>query len=149
MAWFGAFALPLNTCLFLFRADAVFGRNWKSRMIFSALWLTTLSAFAAPFSFSQHTIGETAFCIIDRVGRLNALGSITMAVFDTMVYLAVTYKIVSRNFDLLARDKANRWWRTSPIRGMGHVSGALLLTSQIYYLYALLFPKTSIYSHLA
>lgn len=130
VAWTGAFVSPLNACLFLIRVNAVFNRNPRLRIAFVLLWLTTFSAFAVPFSFSENWLGSTKRCAVEKVGRIDFVGLITTAIFDTVVFFSITYKIVLSN--ALQDEYGSRM--TSFIRGTGRISSMLLLTGQLYYL---------------
>lgn len=129
VAWFGAFATPLNTLLFLIRASAVFNRCLKSRIALGILWLSTFATLTSPFSFDGIHLKLTRYCALERVKQFCAAGTITVAIFDTVVFFSIAYKLTTSS-RLDARDS----WSTSCIRGTGRISRALLVTGQLYYL---------------
>ncbi|KAK7685284.1 hypothetical protein QCA50_011647 [Cerrena zonata] len=128
VAWFGVFATPLNTLLFLIRADAVFNQCAKSRIAFGLLWLSTFATITSPFSFTGFHVEHTRYCALEKVKQYCAAGTITVAIFDTVVFLSIAYKIASFS-RLDTRDS----WSKFFMKGTGEVSSSLLLTGQLYY----------------
>ena len=129
IAWFAAFASPANALLFLIRANAVFRNHLKWRVFLFILWISTLSAFTAPFSFTASSFKIDGYCSVAEVDRIVVAGLATIAIFDTVVFFSVTREIVSTNTIM-----GNRGWRTLFTKGTGRVSQVLLLTGQLYYL---------------
>ena len=130
VAWFGTFATVLNCALFLIRANAVFKESPKIRVILGLLWLSTFTTVTSPFSFTGLHIHLTRYCALQRVKHFLASGTITVAVFDTVVFFSVAYKIVSSS-----RLDEYDGWKVSLPKGTGRVSRTILHTGQLYYLY--------------
>ncbi|CAL1708181.1 unnamed protein product [Somion occarium] len=129
--WFGAFALPCNSMLFLLRIRGVFFNSRIITIIFSLLWLSTLASFTAPFTFTANNIGPTDNCIITRVDERSSAGFFSIGVFDTMVFIAITIRILSFNPTISWSERLRTFWSG---KNMGRVSRALLQTGQLYYL---------------
>lgn len=129
IAWFGTLATPLNTSLFLVRADAVFKQNKKWRLVLTVLWLSTFSTLTTPFSFFAASFQIGGYCPVAKVERMGAAGPIAVAIFDTAVFVSMTYKILSMS----KLDNHDSWIRLF-LRGTGQVSRTLLMTGQLYYL---------------
>ncbi|KAK7689897.1 hypothetical protein QCA50_006536 [Cerrena zonata] len=125
IGWFGALATPLNTSLFLIRANAVFMQRRKWKLLFAILWLSTFAALTTPFSFSAANFQIAGFCPVAKVERIGTAGAIAVAIFDTVVFFSITYEIMSIN--KLSHHRAS--WNF----GTGQVSRTLLLTGQLYY----------------
>ncbi|THH31273.1 hypothetical protein EUX98_g2912 [Antrodiella citrinella] len=131
IGWCGAFALPLNSLLFFFRIRAVFGRSNAVITFFGFLWLATFAAISAPFGVDGTHIGTTMFCVNSDVQAFSSAGIVVVAVHDTMVFLAITTRLVMY---CLADTWFARFKAFFSGKGMGNVSKALLQTGQMYYL---------------
>ena len=131
-ALFGGFIAPLNSSLFLLRIWGVFYGSKPVMTLFSILWLSTFASFPSVFAIKAHSIGPTSYCIINAAPHLVSLSFIVTAVFDTLVFLAITLKIIF--------DSHLEGWK--PCIGLffkgknvGRISRALLQTGQAYYLW--------------
>lgn len=129
IVWLGAFATPFNTFLFLVRADAVFKQNKTWRFILIILWLSTFTSLTTPFSVAPYPFELNGYCVVGKVDRMGAAGAIAVAIFDTAVFVSMTYKILSIS---KMGDRSN--WGRMFFGGTGQVSRTLLLTGQLYYL---------------
>ena len=130
VTWFEALALISNSSLFLFRVLAVFADDNIGRIIFTALWLTTFLALSIPFSVVVDF--EPLACTISQVRPLGSAGFLAVTMFDTLVFVAITYDLLAINWHGSHR---NRLTRISLLfgQGMGKVSKVLLRTGQVYY----------------
>ncbi|KAK7689880.1 hypothetical protein QCA50_006519 [Cerrena zonata] len=129
--WFGAFALPLNSSLFLLRIRAVFYNSKVVKWVFGLLWLSTLSAFVAPFTAVATHIGPTKACVVVKVTDFSAAGFFATGIFDTLVFLAISSKT-------LLDTPASGWKARFKLffRGgrMSPIYRTVLQTGQLYYL---------------
>ena len=130
-ALFGAFIIPLNSSLFLLRIWGAFYGSKPIIALFSILWLSTFASFPSVFAIKIHPIGPTSYCIIDAAPHLVSLSFIVTAIYDTLVFLAITLKIIS--------DSHVEGWKACTglfLKGknVGRISRALLQTGQAYYL---------------
>ena len=131
-ALFGGFIPPLNSSLFLLRIWGVFYGSKPVIALFSVLWLSTFASFPSIFAVKIHPIGPTRYCIIDAAPHLVSLSFIVTAVYDSLVFLAITLKIIS--------DSHVEGWKACIrlfLKGenVGRISRALLQTGQAYYLW--------------
>ena len=129
--WFGAFALSLNSMHFLLRVLAVFHDNKLLQVVFIGLWCTTLCSFLSPFISSATHLGSSLQCIIENVEIARTAGFIAISVYDTLVFLAISFKLI--------RDCRRIEWRAvlklyTYKKDMGHIYRSLLRTGQLYYL---------------
>ena len=131
VAWLGTFAAPLNASLFLIRANSVYHDSRRARVIFTFLWLCTLTSLAAPWGFHGVKIGPTSFCIPAGFGKFDGVPFFLITIFDTVVFISISLRVLSLS---LANNWRDRMRTFASGRGMGTVSRALLQTGQIYYL---------------
>ncbi|TCD71615.1 hypothetical protein EIP91_007362 [Steccherinum ochraceum] len=129
---FACLSMSSNSLLFLFRIIAVFHDQRPIIYMFVFLWTATFGAtMAAPFSLGGVHIGTTRYCTVERVKRFGTSGIVSSAVYDTLVFLAITVR-------LLMDTAAENWRQRLRIlvggRGMGHLSRALMQGDQQYYL---------------
>ncbi|TCD61989.1 hypothetical protein EIP91_007653, partial [Steccherinum ochraceum] len=134
IGWCGACALPLNSLLFFFRIRAVFSQNTPVIAFFFFLWLATFSAISAPFGVDGTHIGTTRFCVNSDVQSFSSAGIVVGAVHDTLVFLAITTRLVMFS---LADTWVERFKAFLSGKGMGNVSRAVLHTGQLYYLWVI------------
>ncbi|CAL1702868.1 unnamed protein product [Somion occarium] len=128
IGWFGAFAVPLNSLLFFLRVRAVFLGSRIALAVFGFLWLSTLTSLTMPFGTK---LGSTIVCGIGNVKPYTSAGYITLAVFDTTVFVAISWQILSMNLAETWRQRVRSFVGRD---NMGQLSKALLQTGQSYYL---------------
>ena len=129
--WFIAFALPLNTMLFLLRIIAIFRESKLVIGIFTFIWLGTFSSFLAPFVFTAGHIGSTSQCLVEKVTSASSSWVIAITVYDTLVFAAITLRIL---FDHPVMGWKDRTRLCFSGQEMGHIYRMLLQTGQMYYL---------------
>ncbi|KAK7694027.1 hypothetical protein QCA50_003603 [Cerrena zonata] len=129
--WFAAFALPLNCMLFLFRIWGVFLDSRFIPPLFSILWLSTCSSFIAPFTFKAAHMDHAAECFIQWVGINSLVAFVAIAVYDTLVFIAISCKLLTFSY---AQDWKARIRLFFCGENMGYISKGLLQSGQIYYL---------------
>ena len=131
VTWIVALALPTNSFLFFIRARGVFFRYPYIVWGFLALWLTTFASITTPFAFEAVQLGPTRWCINSVVRSYSAATFVTIFVFDTTVFLAISFRISTSG---MADTWQGRMKAFVTGNGMGNVSKALLKTGQLYYL---------------
>ncbi|KAJ7652580.1 hypothetical protein B0H17DRAFT_957870, partial [Mycena rosella] len=96
---FGAFysiGASASAFLFFFRVRAIYRGNRLVTAIFGFLWLAVLgSSLTIPFGVSTVKLGDPSECIIARVEVYVGTSGIIIAVHDTLVFLAISYRLVS------------------------------------------------------
>lgn len=115
------------------RARAVCAHS-KLVYFFTFLWVGTVAcALTVPVSLtSAHNVGSTGLCVEGAVPAYGSAGPISGLIHDTVVFCAITYK-------LLFHHIADESW-SSRIRtffsgaGMSQLSRVMLQTGQLYYL---------------
>lgn len=127
-------AVPAISLLFLFRVTAIYLHSRVAIAIFVTCWLALLGSFVynslTLLSGSIHT-SKTRPCNL--VGRTtDAWAYIANGIFDTLVYLAISWRLASTSMI------GNSFWDRlrSFIRGDGllGLSKVLLKSGQFYYL---------------
>ena len=130
ICWFAAVALPLNSLLFFLRVQAVFRRSSLIVAVFSILWLSTLGAFTQPFgSMAVRIPGD--ICVTININKLSSVGFITVALFDTIVFITISIRLVCYGFANSFRSRFRSFLNGYE---MGRISRAILQTGQLYYL---------------
>ena len=127
------FTVSFNTLLFLFRIYGVFHQERLVTCVFTFLWICTVgAAVTAPFALSATQIGTTHYCIFDRVKPYGSAGLVASASYDTLVLLAITFKLLmdSPEAGFLAKLKM-----AFGGRGMGRIAKAVMQSGQQYYMY--------------
>ena len=121
-----------SSYLFLKRAHAVYFQHKIVKHTFSFLWLVGVGTSCAVFSGPLHNyleIADTEHCI-----RIQDVGALSIAfmdpiLFDTFIYIAVMYKILTTHQMRVVGWKALCCWTALP-----HFSRAVLQGGQQYYL---------------
>lgn len=124
----------LNSLLFVFRVRAVYLNNQRVTIIFSLLWLTTLSQLLPPIANALRiSNGDLGNC--DAILEMKpwvVTGFIFTALFDTAVFMAISMQV-------LGFTGGVHTWRermASFLNGneLGKITKAVLQTGQLYYL---------------
>ncbi|KAK7695332.1 hypothetical protein QCA50_002523 [Cerrena zonata] len=129
--WFEALALISTSSMFLFRVLAVFADSLGAKIAFTLLWLTTFLALSVPFSTS--TKFESMLCNISHVKPDGSAGFIAVAIFDTLVFMAISHRLFILNRCISPKS----WLATFDLfcgKSLGSVSRVLLQTGQIYWI---------------
>ena len=130
-ALFGGFIPPLNSSLFLLRIWGVFYGSKPVISLFSILWLSTFASFPSIFAIKSHSIGPTNYCIVQNAPHLVSLAFTVTVVFDTLVFLAITFRII---FDSPVQGWKARLGLFFNGKNIDRISKALLQTGQVYYM---------------
>lgn len=147
VTWFEASALISNSSLFLFRVLAVFADSVIAKTAFICLWLTTFLSLTIPFSMTINF--APLACNIRKVQLVGSAGFFAVAVFDTLVFMAISFRLYAIKWCALRKR------RLTPIsflcgKGLGRASNALLRTGQVYYMFVVFISLLHFYnSHLS
>ena len=130
----GTITTCLGTFLFLVRAKSVFFEWRRAQYGFTVLWLLAIAAVisTAPFSFSGVGVEPRGLCAVSRVGQIEAVGSISVAIFDTVVFTSISLRVLSLDGLRMERRAILKAFFLAP--NVGPVCRALLRTGQLYFL---------------
>ena len=126
-------ALSGTAALFFFRVRAVYDGSKVIIVIFGILWLATLgAAMTFPFSVKGGHLGTTDYCLLSSVSPVVAAAGIINTCSDTLVFLAISWRIARHN----ATGETWREHFRSFYKGDGlpGISKILLQSGQAYYL---------------
>ena len=133
VSWLGTLTACFSTFLFLIRARGVFNDSNRAKTFFNVLWFLASSAtLTDPFSFTAQRIYPRGLCAITKVNKLGAIGPITVAIFDTTVFLSISYRMIPPRQSVNIRTRITSFFTGSNI---GETSRSLLRTGQLYFLY--------------
>ena len=123
--------MPANSALFFIRVRAVYWRNKYVTAFFGSYWLAILGFFifdSISGIMRCSDIGPSTRCFVDQ--HTDAWGYIATAVYDTLMYLSISWRLASF-------VQANRWQDRLKLfftgDGFGCLSKALLQSGQMYY----------------
>jgi len=128
---------PATSLLFLFRVKAVYNHSRVVTVFFSLLWLCiaglTLSTLLT-IGISADHIPYTRRCIYNIPNVTEAtIPTIVTAAFDTLVFLAISYRMVA-----IAMQPGSAWSARAKLfftgDGLYCISKSLLQSGQVYYL---------------
>ncbi|TCD63192.1 hypothetical protein EIP91_005859 [Steccherinum ochraceum] len=114
--WASAFTLSINSLLILFRVRAVF---FDQRI-------------TAPIALDGNRLGQTDYCIDAALPDYGTSSLITAAVYDALVFTAVTIKLLSFNRSS-ARSRRSYVNMFFTGKNMSKLSRILLHSGQVYY----------------
>lgn len=122
----------MGSHLFFFRIKAVFSHSRPVIYFFSALRLIVSagSVLQATGVASSH-IGPTQNCMIVQLETYCAMGTLAVAVNDTIVILAISAQLLMNSVADTWQARCRAFFRG---KGMGQVSRILLKTGQQYYM---------------
>jgi hypothetical protein len=124
-----AIAVPANSLLFFFRIRAVFDRQRWVVWCFGILWLCVLGgSLTIPFAIFGIHIGPTQYCVNSLVKSYASTGVVVSTVNDTLVFLAISWSILSRQ---RTESRAKSFFKGGS--NLPVVSHALLSGGQLYY----------------
>ncbi|KAF9230827.1 hypothetical protein BU15DRAFT_83136 [Melanogaster broomeanus] len=131
---FWAIASAASSYLFLKRVHAVFLQDRMVCHFFTFLWFasfgTSFVSLVSPLH-DYNEIADTKHCIGQRVADYVSVAFIVPEIFDALVFLAVTYKILVSH-----RVSTPRTWRAFFCgEALPRLSHAILQGGQQYYLY--------------
>lgn len=126
--------MATTSFLFLRRVQAVYARNRRVRWLFAFLWIVACGVVSALITgTSARHISGTKYCSIYEVAPYVPLANLTPAIFDTIVFLAVSYKLAFQGNQESWTQKSwtSSWFST---RGLSQLQRAIIEGGQQYYL---------------
>lgn len=129
--WFEALPTILNSLLFLIRIRGVFFTSRWITIVFSLLWLSTFSAIISPLRADLRVSGIVPIRHIGDMKPWISTGLITVAIFDTAVFVAISIRLLHYGMAKIWRERLRSFVNG---QGMGMLARALLQTGQLYYL---------------
>jgi hypothetical protein len=124
-----AVAVPSTASLFFLRVRAIFHKTPVIVGLFFALWVATLAtSIMVPFGIEGTHIGTTQYCINASVKGYAGAGTVTNMVHGTLVFLAISFKLLSMN------EQSSRMKAFVNGQGVSRISSAILTSGQLYYL---------------
>ncbi|KAJ6578644.1 hypothetical protein DFH09DRAFT_1030498 [Mycena vulgaris] len=135
---FGSFyplSVSASAFLFLFRVRAIYAGDRLVTATFGLLWLIVVgTSMMIPFSGSAIGLGDPYECVIVKVGTYTGAAGITLTVYDTLVFFAISYRLVS-NFryseELTRGEQARAFFSGANLPAF---SKAVFTDGQIYYM---------------
>lgn len=124
----------LGSSLFLIRARSVWSESERAKWVFNILWFLAIAGgiSTAPFSFYGTSVEPSGLCVVPKLKQIEAVASLSVAVFDTVVYVAISYRVIYYH-----ERAPSRWAQiVAFFRGSetGPMARALLQTGQLYFL---------------
>ena len=127
-------AISSTSALFFLRVRAVYRNSTIITVIFGALWFMLLGlSFIFPIAADAEHIGTTKRCINTLIPRYSSTPIIFNAVFDTLVFLTISLRIMS--FTVVGNTLLARMRSFLQGHGLPVISKGLLQDGQLYYLF--------------
>lgn len=106
--------------------------------MFGVLWLAVLGgSVTVPLATRGAHIAPTHYCINSEVKSFASTAVIVSTVNDSLVFLAISFRLLSNNNEELStKDRVRLFFSTSGKgNGLSSISNALFQGGQVYYLY--------------
>ncbi|KAJ7079900.1 hypothetical protein C8R44DRAFT_653930 [Mycena epipterygia] len=136
LTWLYPAAIPATSLLFLSRVRAIYGKTRMVTVIFGLLWIVEFAAcMVVPFGTAGANIGSTPYCMISRISPHDAASTITPTIFDTAVFVAISYRLMGHS----TKESAHHSWMDKSrafLTGayLPSLSRSILVQGQIYYM---------------
>ncbi|KAJ6528739.1 hypothetical protein DFH09DRAFT_157256 [Mycena vulgaris] len=127
--------ISASTFLFFSRVRAVYGGDRLVTATFGFLWLTVVgTSMTIPFSGNAIRLGDPFKCVVVNVEVYTSSAGITFTVYDTLVFFAISYRLVSnfRYSEELAHGEQIRVFFSGA--SLPAFSKALFTDGQMYYM---------------
>jgi hypothetical protein len=127
-------AIPSTSLLFFFRVRAIYGHTRPVTIIFGLMWTAVLAtSILVPIAARGTNIGPTRYCIIGEVADYAGAVGLAPGVFDTAIFLAISYKLVQNTHveHPSWKQKARAFFTGAYLPSF---SRSLFVDGQIYYL---------------
>jgi hypothetical protein len=126
-------AVSSASYLFYLRVQAVFYQNKLIQAFFGILWLMVAGgSVTVPLAVKGIHIEPTKYCVNAAVKSFSSVAVITSTVNDSLIFLAISFKLMSNNkVESSVADKARTFFKG---KGLSSISKALFKGGQIYYL---------------
>ncbi len=126
--------MGVTSFLFLRRVQAVYHDNRFVQHAFTLMWAVTSGTVVMliPGTHAKHIPG-TSYCIVYEAQRYVPIANFMPAVFDTLVFFAVSYRMAFQNNQEVGSEPgwARSWFST---KNLPVVTRAFLQGGQQYYL---------------
>ncbi|KAJ7189025.1 hypothetical protein C8R46DRAFT_1184262 [Mycena filopes] len=120
--------------LFFFRVRAIFDGDRLATIIFGLLWLAVLgSSITIPIGGSAIGLGTPTECIVAHVSAYVGSSGIIITVHDTVVFFAISYRLVS-NFQVEQQTRGEKVKSLFSGSNLPAFSKALFMEGQMYYM---------------
>lgn len=137
--FFGVFAITGSTFLFLRRLHAVYNHERRVRWFFSLFWaINVMAEFTVPFGIKPTPIPGTHFYRESDIRPYVGISGILLLIYDTSVFLAISYKVATSNN---STDERVRWNTIVSGKALPRLCRAILRGGQQYYLYVRFDPS--------
>jgi hypothetical protein len=124
--------------LFFFRVRAIYDGNRYVTAAFFIMWLSVLGgSLTVVTTLSGAHIGNTKYCTSTGFKPYVSAANITIAIFDTCVFLAISWRLLAGSPVVTTRDDSALKKSTLFGRYLPHFSRALFQDGQNYYMYVL------------
>ena len=142
VSWLSVASLFSCSTLFLVRVCTVYHDSKKARLFFCIIWLIRgIASLAIPFSFTATPVRPGGPCTLSLVPKRLLIASLTIEVFDIIVYVAISYRTIN------LCTMHTRWQKFTAFfvgTEAGPVYKALLRTGQLYFMYVCTSPLSHI-----
>jgi len=129
---FYVIAIPSTSLLFFFRVRAVYSNSPYITWFFGLVWISLLGlSVCVPLSIDGGHIGPTKRCINTVVRSYGSTPIILNAIYDTLVFLTISFRIVS--FTFVGETKGAQIKSFFFGDGLPRMSKGLLQGGQLYY----------------
>lgn len=127
---------PATALLFYFRVNAIYLHEKQAIIFFGICWVAIWGCFLADAIYTSLDTGRitgTDMCGFVKVG--GGSSCIALAVYDTLVYMAISWRLSSQS-------NTERYWKARLASlttgdGLYRFSKGLLRQGQLYYLYVM------------
>jgi len=132
--WLIPVQMAFTTLLFFIRVRATYQNARWVTIIFGILWLAATGGSTIDVFYHNVNIGPTKYCVVEDLPRYGEVAAILPLVNDTLIFLAITYKLTGRQ--LLSTSTERKHWFRALVKGeyVPRFSRAVLRDGQAYYL---------------
>ncbi|KAF8160246.1 hypothetical protein K438DRAFT_1619544 [Mycena galopus ATCC 62051] len=127
-------AIPSTSLLFFFRVRAIYGCTRAVTTVFGLMWIAVLATSTiVPIAIRGVNIESTSYCIVGRVASYTGAVGLTPGLFDTAVFLAISYRLVGNtHVEYPSLKQMARAFITGAY--LPSFSKSLFIDGQIYYM---------------
>ncbi|KAJ6568812.1 hypothetical protein B0H19DRAFT_1024113 [Mycena capillaripes] len=134
--------IPSTSLLFFHRVRAIYDGRRAVTLVFGFLWIAELAAcIGVPISTKATNIGPTRYCVIAQLAPYAGAAPIISTVFDTAVFIAISYRLVGNtHVDYSWLDQVRAFFRGAYLPSF---SKSLLVDGQMYYMFTVVINITT------
>ncbi|KAJ7653414.1 hypothetical protein B0H17DRAFT_1186358 [Mycena rosella] len=126
-------AVPSTSLLFFFRVRAIYGGTLTITAVFGILWVMELAAcIPVPFGTGGTNIESTRYCLVAELAPSIGGAAIAPTVFDTAVFLAISYRLIGNAH--IASSRRQTWRVMFRAAHLPSFSKTLFVDGQVYYM---------------